>query len=319
MMDNPMTNDQNFKNLILDYPREALKFFAENEAGDISETTRIIPIRQEQLKDRLGDRFHELDTPLLAEWPDGRRKALLFVIEEESTAARFSIHRLGRYCLSLAELFETDRIVPVVILLHSGSYPTELRLGGDNGNYLRFSYIPCDFRKIPAEKHMNSSNIVARLNLPNMNYNRRNRKKRMEIYSHAQEGLIGLEQNPEKRLKYLDFIDCYANLSEEELAEYREKHLPESSYGEEIMGLLQLERKEGIQQGIYQGIQQGEIAVLKRQILRRFGSFPVWASERMKNADTKDLEIWTDRILDAESLEELFGIPVSGNREPQNC
>ncbi|MDX9707181.1 MAG: hypothetical protein RBT86_06325, partial [Azospira sp.] len=59
-MSNPVRHDQNFKNLILDYPRQALAFFAPEEAGDIDETTRITPIRQEQLKKRLGDRFHEL-------------------------------------------------------------------------------------------------------------------------------------------------------------------------------------------------------------------------------------------------------------------
>ena len=36
---------------------------------DLSQA-RIIPLRQEQLKERLGDRFRELDTPLLVEWPD---------------------------------------------------------------------------------------------------------------------------------------------------------------------------------------------------------------------------------------------------------
>ena len=57
-------HDQNFKNLILDYPREALAFFAQQETGDDLTQARIIPIRQEQLKDRLGDRFRELDKPL---------------------------------------------------------------------------------------------------------------------------------------------------------------------------------------------------------------------------------------------------------------
>ena len=51
-----MTHDQNFKNLILDYPRQALEFFAAEEVGDLDEGVRIIPIRQEQLKERLGDR-----------------------------------------------------------------------------------------------------------------------------------------------------------------------------------------------------------------------------------------------------------------------
>ncbi|MDY6890717.1 MAG: hypothetical protein SVU24_03810, partial [Pseudomonadota bacterium] len=62
-----MSHDQNFKNLILDYPRKALEFFAAEEAAAIDATARILPLRQEQLKERLGDRFHELDVPLLVE------------------------------------------------------------------------------------------------------------------------------------------------------------------------------------------------------------------------------------------------------------
>ena len=69
---------------------------------------RIIPVRQEQLKERLVDRFRELDTPLLVEWPDGRRKAILFVDEEESITSGFSIYRLTRYCMDLAERMKTD-------------------------------------------------------------------------------------------------------------------------------------------------------------------------------------------------------------------
>lgn len=65
---------------------------------------------------------HELDVPLLVEWPDGRREALLFIIEEESDLARFSIHRLIIDCASLAEMYATDRIVPVVVFLR-GSKP----------------------------------------------------------------------------------------------------------------------------------------------------------------------------------------------------
>jgi hypothetical protein len=54
---------------------------------------------------------------LCAEWPDERRAAILFAFEEESETSRFSIHRPARYCLDLAELFGTERVVPVAILL----------------------------------------------------------------------------------------------------------------------------------------------------------------------------------------------------------
>jgi hypothetical protein len=51
-----------------------------------------------------------------------------------------SNRRLAHYCLDLAELFGTDRIVPVVIFLHPGALPTQLILGGDAHRYLKFQY-----------------------------------------------------------------------------------------------------------------------------------------------------------------------------------
>lgn len=54
-----MSHDQNFKNLTLDYPRQALAFFAAKEAADHLPGAEIFPARQEQLKNRLGARFRE--------------------------------------------------------------------------------------------------------------------------------------------------------------------------------------------------------------------------------------------------------------------
>ena len=76
-----MDHDHNFKNLVVDYPRESIAFFAAVEAQAVDAGARILPLREEQLKERLGERFRELDVPLLVEWPDGRRAALLFVFE----------------------------------------------------------------------------------------------------------------------------------------------------------------------------------------------------------------------------------------------
>ncbi|MBB3192577.1 hypothetical protein [Halomonas cerina] len=148
----PVSHDQNFKNLILDYPHEALAFFAADEAGEIDASVTITPLRQEQLKERLGDRFRELDVPLLVEWPDGRREALLFVLEEETNPQRFSIHRLAHYCLDLAELLATERVVPVVIFLHDNpAIPCQLALGSERHRYLAFDYLACVLAATPAE------------------------------------------------------------------------------------------------------------------------------------------------------------------------
>ena len=142
-MARPVSHDQNFKNLILDYPRHALAFFAPEEAPAPEDDVEIVPLRQEQLQERLGQRYHELDTPLRLDWADGRRETVVFALEEETDGGRFSRHRLAHYCLDIAELFKTNRVVPVSIFLRDGPDPATLALGTECGSYLAFAHLSC--------------------------------------------------------------------------------------------------------------------------------------------------------------------------------
>jgi hypothetical protein len=63
----------------------------------------------------------------------------------------------------------------------------------------------------------------------------------------------------------------------------------------------------GMQAGVQQGMQQGECSLLARQLTRRFGALPEWAKTRLHQANTDLLETWGERVLDARSLEEVFG------------
>jgi predicted transposase/invertase (TIGR01784 family) len=65
--------------------------------------------------------------------------------------------------------------------------------------------------------------------------------------------------------------------------------------------------QEGIQEGIQQGFPKGESFLLKRLLTRRFGALPPWVEEKLDQAAREELERWGDRILDAESLEAVFG------------
>ena len=156
-MSNAVSHDQNFKNMIVEYPRDALALFAADEAPGAEDATKVIPLRQEQLKERLGDRFRALDTPLLVEWSDGRREAVLFVMEEESDDRKFSIHRLAQYCLDLAVMLDTDRVVPVTIFLRGArAAPASLVLGTELRPYLTFHHLACALGEMPAEQWLDS-------------------------------------------------------------------------------------------------------------------------------------------------------------------
>ena len=304
-----MNHDQNYKNLILDYPREAIAFFAASEAHAIDSGARIVPVREEQLKQRLGERFRELDVPLLVEWSDGRRSALLFVLEEETEPKRFSIHRLAHYCLDLSELFATERIVPVVIFLHAGSYAESLNLGSEHRHYLNFSYLSTALFATPARQHLDSNNIVARLTLPCMAYAP---EEKLGIYAAATRGLMELEPDPERRLKYADFIDIYTALDENELSRYQQTYTQEAK---EMTALSVRFREEGIRQGMQQGIQQGmqqgmqqgklegETSLIERLLTRRFGPPSADTQARLKAANLEQIEQWAENILDAATQE----------------
>ena len=304
-----VSHDQNFKNLILDYPRDSLAFFAPEEAPSPDDEVSIVPVRQEQLKASLGNRFRELDVPLLVEWDDGRREAVLFAFEEETDARHFSLHRLAHYCLDLAELFKTDRVVPVAIFLRKAeAAPASLTLGTELRRYLAFDTLACKLKEIPVEHWQQSDNLVARVNLPNM---QSHEDRKVEIYAEAIKGLLTLERDSDRRAKYIEFIDIYAGLTENEYRHYRQQYREDSST---MAGIISRAREEGIEQGIEQGMQQGmqqgrvegERALLERQLRRRFGLLSPEVTEKLVEASATDLETWAEQVLDAPTLDDVF-------------
>jgi molybdopterin-biosynthesis enzyme MoeA-like protein len=266
-----MDHDQNFKNLILDYPLDALEFFAAKEASGIKEQVRILPIREEQLKKKLGDRFRELDVPILVEWLDGIREAILFVLEEETDPRRFSIHRLAHYCLDLSELFKINRVVPVVIFLYSNNCPRQLEFFGDEQTYLSFEYLSCVFADLAYEHYRESQNIVARVNLPNMSYEP---DQRVDVYADSLKGLREMEPDPEKVIKYWDFIEMYCSLDENERKVYYQK------YPEE--GEIMLRYTERIRQ---EGRKEEARDMLLQALEAKFNTVPEALKDRIKSLD----------------------------------
>ena len=257
------------------------------------------------------------------EWADGRRDAVVFALEEESDWRRFSPRRLARYCLDIADMYDTNRVVPVTIFLRTAERaPASLVLGTERCPYLVFKYVACKLAEMPAERWLDSGNLVARLNLPNMQSGAHDP---IAVYHGAVRGLLALEPEDAKRAKArpggrdLKFIDIYAGLTDNRRGDpcgrphrlYRQQH-PEE--GRIVTGVFQrahaagieLGIERGIERGIEQGRAEGERAVLERLLRRRFGQLPPEAAERLRRAPEAELEIWADNVLDAGTLDEVF-------------
>ena len=92
--------------------------------------------------------------------------------------------------------------------------------------------------------------------------------------------------------------------------------LEETRAYQQLVGIgMEKGRKEGIKEGKKEGKEEGEklgrqkeaLAILSKQLRRRFGALPRWASARLRQADAGQLEAWAERIFDANDLTDLLG------------
>ncbi len=150
------------------------------------------------------------------------------------------------------------------------------------------------------EHYRDSDNLVARLNLPNMCYSK---DQKVEVYAQAVRGLTQLEPDLEKQLKYLDFIEIYGGLDDNERQRY------EREYPEEVQTMSRFAerfRQEGMQEGMQQGKQQGETRVLARQQQLKFGELPEAVLQQIEQADEPTLLQWSERVLTAKQLDDVL-------------
>ena len=122
-----------------------------------------------------------------------------------------------------------------------------------------------------------------------------------------------LEDVPE-RLREEPFSHAFekarmANMDEKELEYYDKAGIAIA----DARGAIELARDEGIEKGRQKGRQEGEqigeAKILTRQLQRRFGDLPTWASDTIAKADLPSLEAWSLRILDALTLEGVLADP----------
>ncbi|MEO5349891.1 MAG: DUF4351 domain-containing protein, partial [Magnetococcus sp. YQC-3] len=117
--------------------------------------------------------------------------------------------------------------------------------------------------------------------------------------------------NRQKIIDLYRFIDWVLGLPPEldaqfweELSTFEEKQ--EMPY---ITSVERMGEEKGRLIGIQIGEQKGEAKILTRQLQRRFGNLPAWASDKIANADLPTLEEWSLRILDAPTIESVLADP----------
>jgi len=107
------SHDHNFKNVFLDFPREALELFYPQALEQYGELQEITFVRQEPRKRRLSDSGLALDMPILFRFDRG--SLLLWLVEFQEDKEKFSIYKLLRYATNLMEAHPDAVVIPTVL------------------------------------------------------------------------------------------------------------------------------------------------------------------------------------------------------------
>ncbi|HVV68159.1 MAG TPA: DUF4351 domain-containing protein [Gammaproteobacteria bacterium] len=113
-------------------------------------------------------------------------------------------------------------------------------------------------------------------------------------------------------IQLFTLIDWLVTLPEELVIKYNEtlKEIEEEKQVDFITTPERVGIQKGIQQGFQQGLktglQKGEAALLIRLLQHRFHHLPSNYLTRIQQADSNTLLIWGERVLDANTLEEVF-------------
>ncbi len=191
---------------------------------------------------------------------------------------------------------------PRQILLYVGEAPmrmeSELR-GGD----LSFRYRLIDIRTLNGDRLLESADvgdnviaILARL---------RDDKEAVHKIVGRIAGMTRAER--ETALAQLTILAGLRRLARTVEQERKRMPIDLDIRDHETLGPMFIEAEQkGLQKGLQRGRQEGELAVLRRLMEKRFGTLPKWAGDKLAALSASELEDLSERVLDANNVEELL-------------
>ena len=120
---------------------------------------------------------------------------------------------------------------------------------------------------------------------------------------HLVKSLLARDWGRNTIIDLLRFIEWLYQLPEELEIQYKQTI---SSEGVQAMEYLASFERDALEKGREEGIEKGKLGVIAKLLKLKFGELPGWVEDKLNDAGEQQSERWTDRILTAESFEEVF-------------
>ena len=236
----------------------------------------------------------------------GEPSAILIHVEPQSYRQEQFNKRMYKYHNRLFEKYDR-KVIPIVVFAHDQNTDEpdffEITLFGKY-NVVRFNFFKLQLKKLNWRDYINSNNPVAAALLSKMNYNK---DERVRVKAEFLRMLLKLKTDPARMTLLHVFFDTYLNLNQAEEEKLQEiiKASPEE---EQILELITIYEKRGMEKGLEQGREQGIRELVLKLLGKQLGDLSPEVQEIITAFELSKLEKVAERILDIRTYEDLLTV-----------
>ena len=244
------------KNLIRDYPEEALEFFNPTIIKRYGKPGKVQFHIQEIKKHSHFDRNLTNDIAVSYTFPS-KNRVVLALVEHWSDKAKFDIYRFAHYLIDLVHRFPNAEILPIALFtdregVWKASPPREIRVTCLDETYLHFRYSLIRMKDHQAEKYRTTKNRFISVLRSAMAWDR---EKKLALAVEVIKNYGYIENDIKRIEKNLAIIEFFLDVTSGEM-----DHILQTfdTTKEVRMSIIAKElKKRGFQEGVEQGVQQG--------------------------------------------------------------
>lgn len=296
-------HDRLFKELLSNFFPEFLELFFPDVTAYL-ERDSLTFLPQEVFTDVTAGNRKIADLVVQAEFSNRPSLFIIHLEHQSSSEADFN-KRMFHYFARLHEKYDLP-VYPIVLF----SFDTPQRPEPDSyqvlfpsWTVLEFNYRVIQLNRLQWQNFVNQRNPVASALMSKMRMDTQDRP-RIKLVSLQLLASLGL--NPAQVQLISGFIDTYLKLNAEEEAKFQEDIARiEPAQQEEVMEIVTSWMEQGIQRGLQQGKQQEAVALIMRQLTRRFGTLTPQLQERIQSLSVTQLEDLGEALLDFTTAADL--------------
>ncbi len=318
-------HDNSYKNLFShkELVRDLLTGFIHEEWIEEVDLATLEKVSSSFVSDDLRDREDDVIWRVRCK---GSWIYVYLLIEFQSSPDRFMAVRLMTYIgllyqdlIKSKQIPKTGMLPPVLpLVLYNGDRPWNSPLSAQEliqrvpGGLERYSpalsYLLLDETRYPLDDEGTAHNLVAAVF-------RLEQCRSLDDIQRVTRELLQWMKEPEQARLRRSFAVWIRRVLTQSLPE---TEMPETNDLTEVNNMLshnlsnwareqrQQALQQGLQQGMQQGMQQGKTTLLLQQMASKFGTISETDRQRVRTASDAEIAEWSERILTADSLQEMF-------------